>query len=86
MSLLAVVRTVFRVYYLLIIARVLMSWIQLGDNFLSRFIYETTEPVLGFFRRIFPPRPGFPLDISPIFAIMALQLAEMFVRSLIGRL
>lgn len=86
MSLDAVVRTVFRVYYLLIIARVLTSWIRLGDNFLTRFIFEMTEPVLGIFRRIFPPRPGFPLDISPIFAIIALQLAETMIMSLIARL
>ncbi|MCL1975904.1 MAG: YggT family protein [Firmicutes bacterium] len=77
------IHTVFRVYYLLIIARVLMSWIRLGDNFLTRFIYEMTEPVLGIFRRIFPPRPGFSLDISPIFAIIALQLIETLIRSLI---
>ena len=79
----AIVRAVFSVYYLLIMARVLMSWIKAGDNFLSRFIYEMTEPVLGFFRRIFPPRPGFPLDISPIFAIIALQLIERILMSLL---
>ena len=86
MNLYAVVRTIFRVYYLLVIARVLMSWIRLGDNFITRFIFEMTEPVLGVFRRIFPPRPGLPLDISPIFAIIALQLAEMIVMTLIARL
>lgn len=80
------IRTIFRVYYLLIVARVLMSWIRLGDNFVTRFIYEMTEPVLGIFRRIFPPRPGFPLDISPIFALMALQLVEMLITSLLAHL
>jgi len=62
--------------------RVLMSWIKVGDNFLTRFVYEMTEPLLGLFRRIFPPRPGFPLDISPIFAFIALRLIETLLMSL----
>ena len=55
----------------------------MGDNIFTRFVFEITEPLLGIFRRIFPPRPGFPLDISPIFAIIALQLAEMLILSLL---
>jgi YggT family protein len=77
----AAIRAVFYVYYLLLMARVLMSWVRVGDNALTRFIYEMTEPVLGIFRRIFPPRPGFPLDISPIFAFIALQLLETLLIS-----
>jgi uncharacterized protein YggT (Ycf19 family) len=65
--------------------RVLMGWMRVGDNYFTRFVYETTEPVLSIFRRIFPPRPGFPLDISPIFAIVALQLMERLIVSLISR-
>ncbi|MBR0376674.1 MAG: YggT family protein, partial [Firmicutes bacterium] len=34
-----VIHTVFRVYYALIILRVLMSWIQVGNNPITRFIY-----------------------------------------------
>ena len=82
MSLHSAVRVVFYVYYLLIMVRVLMSWIKVGDNFLTRFVYEMTEPVLGLFRRIFPPRPSFPLDISPIFAFIALRLIETLLLSL----
>ena len=85
MSVYAVIKAVFDVYCMLIMARVLMSWIRVGDNFLTRFIYEVTEPVLGVFRRIFPPRPGFPLDISPIFAFIALRLIERLLESLFMR-
>lgn len=67
---------VFKVYYFLLIARVIMSWISLGDNPLTRFIYDTTEPVLGLFRRLIPPRPSFPLDFSPILAFVVLQVVE----------
>ena len=78
-----VIHTVFRVYYALIILRVLMSWIQVGNNPITRFIYETTEPVLGLFRRLIPPRPRFPLDLSPIFAYVALQLIESLLIRLV---
>ena len=78
-----IIHTVFRVYYALIILRVLMSWVQVGDNFVTRFIYETTEPVLGLFRRLIPPRPSFPLDLSPIFAYVALQLVESLLVRLV---
>lgn len=78
-----IIHTVFRVYYALILLRVLMSWIQVGDNALTRFIYETTEPVLGLFRRLIPPRPSFPLDLSPIFAYVALQLLETLLIRLV---
>ncbi len=62
-----------------------MSWIRLGDNGLTRFIYEMTEPVLGFFRRIIPVSPGMPLDFSPILAFIALQIVENLVlRMVIG--
>lgn len=82
--LIIIVHTVFRVYYALILLRVLMSWVQVGDNFATRFIYEMTEPVLGLFRRLIPPRPSFPLDLSPIFAYVVLQLAEsLLVRLLL---
>jgi len=82
MSMYTAIRAVFYAYYLLIMVRVLMSWIKVGDNHFTRFVYEMTEPVLGLFRRIFPPRPGFALDISPIFAIIALRLIETLLMSL----
>ena len=81
--LVSVIHTVFRVYYFLIIVRVVMSWIRVGDNAVTRFVYEMTEPVLGLFRRLIPPRPSFPLDLSPILAYVVLQLIESLLIRLI---
>ncbi|MEG1537770.1 MAG: YggT family protein [Clostridiales bacterium] len=78
-----IVRTVFRVYYLLLLARILLSWLPIGDNPITRFIYELTEPFLGFFRRLIPIRIGMPIDFSPIFAFIALQIIENIVIRLI---
>lgn len=81
--LIMIVHTIFRVYYVLLLARVIMSWVSFGDNFVTRFIYEVTEPVLGLFRRLIPPRPSFPLDFSPILAFIVLQLLERLILRII---
>ncbi len=68
------------VYTVLIIANVVLSWVQqfrpLPYNTALRtvvgFIEESTNPFLNLFRR-FIPRLG-PLDISPIVAILVLSI------------
>lgn len=64
-----------------IIIRVVFSWLNTdksGVFFL--FIRDVTEPVMGFFRRI-TPRIGM-IDISPIIAIIAIDLAIKIINSL----
>ena len=80
MTLFYLVRTAFEILNWLIIARVLLSWIR-HDPYhpVIRFIYEITEPVLKPFRRLIPPRPGMPIDWSPIIAILVLQFIERAV-------
>jgi uncharacterized protein YggT (Ycf19 family) len=68
------------VYLILIIANVLLSWVQqfrpLPYNrplrAVTGFIEESTNPFLNVFRR-FIPRLG-PLDLSPVVAILALSI------------
>jgi uncharacterized protein YggT (Ycf19 family) len=77
------------VYLLLIIAYVLLSWIQqfrpLPYNMALRavigFIEESVEPFLNVFRG-FIPRIG-PLDISPIVAILTVSILGSVVVGLI---
>jgi len=73
----------FRVLEFLILARVLMSWIpNLPYNTLTRFIYETTEPILAPFRRLMP-RGAMPFDFSPILAFLVLGLVEQVVMQIL---
>ena len=85
-TLYTIIKTVFRVYYYILLARIILSWIPLGNNPLTKFIYEVTEPVLGLFRRLIPMRPGMPIDFSPIFAFIALQIVESILTSIILKL
>jgi YggT family protein len=77
------------VYLVLILVNIMLSWVQqfrpLPYNMPLRavtgFVEETTEPYLRIFRS-FIPRIG-PLDISPIFAILALTIVGRIVVGLI---
>ncbi|MFZ5897773.1 MAG: YggT family protein [Bacillota bacterium] len=75
----------FRLYTYIIIARVLLSWVR-HDPYhpVFRFIYEITEPVLGFFRRIIPPIGV--IDISPIVALFVVSLVRVLVLNILARL
>jgi len=59
-------------YLVLIIARVLVSWIATQSRHpLIPLIYQLTEPVLKPFSKLLPPLGG--VDLSPLFALIALR-------------
>ncbi len=67
----------------MIVARVILSWVApRGGGVVGRYLYDMTEPVLGFCRRIFPFGRRIGLDFSPIIAIILLELLEMLIRFL----
>ncbi len=77
-----VINVAFQVYTWLIIIRIILSWIRVNPyQPVVRFIYESTEPVLGFFRRIIPPVGMF--DFSPIVAFFALELLRRLLVNLL---
>ena len=56
---------------LMILARVLLSWVDpQGKSPFAAFIIQTTEPILGPVRRLLP-RTGM-FDLSPIIVILVL--------------
>ncbi len=75
-------------YGLLIIVYVLMSWFPVRGALydVSRVLATIVEPYLGLFRRIIPPIGM--IDISPIVALIALQLIGRAIVNLLafGRL
>jgi YggT family protein len=75
------------VYFLLIFAYILMSWIQLPYsiwlNRIQRFLYDVCEPYLRIFRRFLPPFG--PLDLSPMVAIIVLWIASQVLINILGR-
>ncbi|HQO18628.1 MAG TPA: YggT family protein [Candidatus Cloacimonas sp.] len=72
---------IIQIYNILIIARVLASWIVRNPyNRVYHFLITITEPVLGLIRRILPPLMG--LDLSPIIAFFLLDLLSRLLASL----
>ncbi len=61
-----------------IIGRSLISWVDpRGNNPVSRFLIEFTEPVIAPIRS-FMPRTGM-FDLSPLVAILLLQLLSRMI-------
>jgi len=79
----SVVNLFFEIITWLVIIRVILSWIPHNpNNPLLRILYEGTEPVLAPFRRIMPQ--GMMLDLSPILALIVLQmLRQAIIRMLL---
>lgn len=74
-----------RVMNLAILARILLSWVNIDpNNRVIRFLYEITEPILGPIRRVMPSLGG--LDLSPMIALVLISLAERVLLSLVAGL
>ena len=84
----AVVETVLYIYSLLILGRIIFSWVPIRSGTASyrvySMLYDVTEPYLRVFRRFLPlVRLGnAALDLSPIVGLAVLFIAEQIVRRL----
>ena len=80
----SVVSLLFQIYTFLILIRVLLSWINANpyrsriDHPIVRILYQVTDPVLRPLQRVIPPVGG-TVDISPIVALFALEIARRVI-------
>jgi YggT family protein len=73
---------VFTLLSLAILARVLLSWVRVSPYHPAvEFLYQITEPILGPLRRAIPP-VGM-VDISPVIAIILLQIIQQVLVAII---
>lgn len=81
-----VVNKIFYFYYIILILRIFLTWIPNIDWDAQPFAFlrSITDPVLNIFRGIIPPIGGV-LDISPVFAIILLQIVQIAVVNLLFR-
>ena len=67
------------IYMWLIIARALLSWVNPDPyNPIVRFLYNVTEPVLGYVRRRLPLVFG-GLDLSPLLVLVVIVFLRQFL-------
>jgi YggT family protein len=66
-----------------IIVQVILSWINPGTYTpVGALLQSITSPVLAPIQRIIPPVAG--IDLSPLFALIGLQVIKMLIHPLIG--
>jgi YggT family protein len=78
------VNSLFYFYYLLLLIRILLTWIPNIDWNSQPFAFmrSLTDPFLNIFRGIIPPIGGM-LDISPILAFIFLQILQIIVLNIL---
>ena len=81
------VNQIFYFYYILLIIRIFLTWIPSINWEQQPFAWmrSVTDPFLNIFRGIIPPIGGV-LDISPVIAIILLQILQGLVVGLLSGL
>jgi len=73
----------FNVFIFAIVIQVVISWVNPGSyNPVNTLLYSITAPVLGPVQRLIPPVSG--MDLSPLVALIGLQVLKMLVVPLLG--
>ena len=69
-----------RVFYVLLLIRVVLSWVVSPSNRLYGWVVGATEPLLAPIRQFVPQSAG--IDLSPLVAVVLLQIIQMVLQSL----
>lgn len=73
----------FNVFIFAIVIQVIISWINPGTyNPVNALLYSITRPVMGPIQRLIPQVSG--IDLSPLIALIGLQILKMLVLPLLG--
>ena len=86
MGIIGLVQLLFELYIIVLLARVLLSWVQVDPrNPIINLIHQLTEPLLAPIRRMLPQSGS--IDFSPMVAFVVVLIAEQvvltFLRSLL---
>lgn len=80
----AFIPLLFTLYSFMILARVLLTWMPVRPgNPIVQLIIEATDPLLKPLRSVIPPIGM--LDITPIVALILLQVVETIIMEIIAR-
>jgi len=82
-AVLEIILLMINVFIFAIFVQVILSWLNPGThNPVNDLLYSLTSPVLRPIQRLIPPISG--MDLSPLFALIGLQVLKMLVAPLIG--
>ncbi len=76
------VKILAQVLYIALLARVVLSWLNLGsDNPFVTIVYQITEPILAPIRKVLPTFGT--LDLSPMVAMLAVWIVSRVFQRLV---
>ena len=76
---------IFKILYFLLVLRIILSWFPMDPyNTLVATLYQVTDPLLAPFQKI-PLQIGM-IDLTPVFAFLALAFLNHFVVGLFTQL
>jgi YggT family protein len=82
--LISFIQTLAYILNILILIRVLLSWIPAAqNNRLAVLIFEITDPIIAPIRRLIPSLAG--LDFSPLIALLFISMAEQVLVNILSR-
>ena len=71
------------IFLFAIIVQVIISWVNPGSyNPVNGLLSSLTAPVMRPIQRLLPPMSG--IDLSPLFALIGLQVLKMLIQPLLG--
>ncbi len=71
------------IFLFAIIVQVIISWVNPGSyNPVNGLLSSLTSPVMRPIQRLLPPMSG--IDLSPLFALIGLQVLKMLIQPLLG--
>jgi YggT family protein len=74
---------IINVFMFAIIIQVVLSWVNPGNyNPATALLYSITSPIMRPIQRVIPPVSG--MDLSPLVAIIGLQVLRMLILPLLG--
>lgn len=81
-SLITIIQKLSWIIYILIMIRVLLSWVPMNNSF-SELIYNVTEPMLKPFKDVLNKYLNLPIDLSPLLFVVCVEAVEKILIRLI---
>ena len=74
---LTILSGIYYAIFILIFARIILSWTQFGSYEIRNLIFRLTEPLLAPVRRLMPANTG--LDLSPMIVLLLTSVVYRFL-------
>jgi YggT family protein len=85
-TVITIVSLVFQIYEFLVLIRVLLSWVNVSPYHPAiQILHRLTDPILRPLRRVIPPIGGV-IDISPVVALILLEILHRILVSVLAGL